>query len=183
MSNRALVLTGAAFVALSLGCASRSSRPVYSPSSVGTPVAIPSHEQHGRIVAVRDVTIKDGSTVYSSSGPGGAAGAVVSTARVLTGGVYGIIGVVGDALEKAKPEYPAEELQIITDDGKSLIIVQELSTPPFAPEERVIIQRNPAATGSRPASAVRVIREQFVSSEAVADARRVGAPRSRFDTR
>lgn len=104
MKRRPFVAAGVILLTLLLpGCASRASRPIYSPSSVGNPVTLPSAEQHGRVIAVRDVTIKDGG-IYTASGPGRVPGALATTARVMSGSIYAIMGVIGDAIENAKPE-------------------------------------------------------------------------------
>ncbi len=157
--------TAFALTALGLsfaGCAQPSRAPVYGGSAIGTPVTISGTEQRGRIVSVRDVTIKDNVPSTSRSGPGGA---LVTAARVLSGSVTAIAGVVGDTIEGSAPGRPGEEITVEVDDGRTIVLVQERSSPPMAPDERVIIQKGTGPTGAT-SGGTRVLRDmRFAGSD------------------
>jgi outer membrane lipoprotein SlyB len=153
------------------GCSHATRSPVYGGSSVGTPVsASPVAEQSGRIIAVKDVVIQ-GSAAPSSATPGRSGSALGTAAQILRGGV-GAIGVIADAVKGSGSERAGEEITIATDDGRTIILVQERSTPPLAPDERVVIQKGVAPSGGS-GGTTRVVREvQFAAADPLPARRR-----------
>jgi outer membrane lipoprotein SlyB len=155
-----------------IGCGHSASRPVYSgPTGTATTVAAPVGvaEQRGRIISVRDVEIRDAAPASSSSSGGKLATAV----GVVMGNIGSIARAVGDVVDSAKPSRPGEELTILVDDGRTVQIVQELGDPPFAPGDRVVIQKGVSSGGGGGTS--RVIREPYFAADA-----RPNAERTRF---
>lgn len=149
------------------GCAS-SRRPVYDPSQTGTVLSI----EKAEVIAVRDVDIK---TSPRPSGPTGAVGTVTggAVASVITGSTAAIgraVGsVVGSAVGSNADAVAGEEITLSVEGGRTVVIVQERSTPPLAPGEKVIILQpstpSPIYGGGRvglpspSGGAVRVVRE------------------------
>jgi outer membrane lipoprotein SlyB len=147
------------------GCASRSNLPVYDSSQIGSVIKT----QEGEIVAVRDVVIKAPNTPRGSTGMGSRIGSAVGRGVIQGGGTGAIIGaaggVVGDAIGGVAgarmDDKVGEEITILV-EGRTITVVQERSTPPLAPGERVKIL---TGSGSGGGEITRVIRaEQFASS-------------------
>lgn len=163
--------------AAAVGCSHSSSRPVYSgPTATAAPV--PVSEQRGRVVSVRDVEIRDTPATGSGSGT---RGALTTAVGILTGSVTAIAGAVGDVVDASKASSaakPAEEITVVTDGGRTVVIVQERSNPPMAPDERVIVQTTGSLSG---AGKTRVIRDQFIAEPQPRTGRsRFGALEPRF---
>jgi outer membrane lipoprotein SlyB len=119
------------------GCSSPST-PVYESSQTGQMIS----EQRGEIVAVQDVVIKAPTAAAGSAGAGsrigaGVAGAAITgnpiSAVMAAGSVLG--GIAGAGADNKK----GEELTILLKDGRTVVIVQERGTVPFAIGEKVRI--------------------------------------------
>ena len=159
--------------AAAAGC-SHSSRPVYS-GPTGTATAVPVSEERGRVVSVRDVEIRDASPNASSTG--GTLGRAVGIAM---GSVTAIAGAVGDVVDASKKGLPGEELTILLDDGRTVMIVQERADPPFAPDERVIVRKGVVAASTSSGS-TRVVRDDLLPGpRAKTERMRFGAAEPRF---
>lgn len=154
-----IALVGIATCAI--GCSHSSSRPVYS-GPTGTATTVPIAEQRGRIISVRDVEIRDAVPATSSGGK------LATAVGVVMGSVTSIARAVGDVVDSTKPSRPGEELTILVEDGRTVQIVQERSDPPFAPDERVVIQKGVASGGG----SSRVIREPYFAAESRPDVSR-----------
>jgi hypothetical protein len=94
------------------------------------PIGEIAREEKGEIVTVRDTRI-DLST--------GMARSMTTHSPRIPVGPVGVRVPVTLGGEK-KTEIPGEEISVRLRDGKMVMIVQELSSPPFAPGERVRVQ-------------------------------------------
>lgn len=129
---------------------------------------------------MRDVEIRDN----VPTGPTGTAGVLSTAVGVAMGSVTAIARTVGDAIDNTRPGRPGEEITILGDDGRTTIVVQERSTPPLAPDERVVIEKGVVLSGQVGGS-TRVVRElQFAGSDAmIPTERNARSIPSRFGTR
>lgn len=148
-----MAVTGAVSAA---GCSHAGKTPVYGGSTTGTAVPVSVSVQKGRIISVRDVVIKNTATTRSSTSS--SSGALVTAVRILSGSVTAIAGAVGDVIESAQPADPGEEITIALDNGGTVVLVQRRSTPPLAPDERVLVQKGLGSPGD-PGGGTRVVRE------------------------
>jgi hypothetical protein len=112
------------------------------------PIRDVAHEDTGEVVTVKDTRL-DLSTGNSSgvraSTPAVGVGPLAVRVPVTVGG-------------EKKLEVPAEEITVRLNTGKLVTVVQELSSPPFAPGERVRVQHERVDDG-RQTGRVRVVRE------------------------
>lgn len=133
----------AALAVLPGGCAIGQSRP---PST--RPLGEIAREERGEILAVRDTRIDlstgQGNRIRAST-PAVGVGPLAVRVPVTVGG-------------EKRVEAPAEEITVQLASGKLMAVVQELSSPPFAPGERVrvLYERPNDITGE---ARQRVVRE------------------------
>ena len=121
-SGRPSYLVTLALVALLGGCAVAQSRP-----PPARPFGEVAREERGEVMAVRDTRID------LSTGMG--RGLQASSPRIPLGPVAVALPVrIGG---EKRVEVPGEEITVRLASGKLILIVQELSSPPFASGERV----------------------------------------------
>jgi outer membrane lipoprotein SlyB len=125
------------------GCAVAQTRPKPPP-----PIRDVAREERGEILTVRDTRI-DIST--------GMASGIVAHTPTVGVGPFGVRVPVLIGGEK-KTEIPGEEITIQLVTGKLISVVQELSTPPLAPGERVRILHERVDDRSRPPR-IQVVRD------------------------
>lgn len=136
-------VAAAALVALG-GCAVAQSVPP-PPRPFGEIV----REDKGVVVSVNDTTIDlrtgmgRGMTAHSPGIPVGRVAAI--SLPVMIGG-------------EKKREMPAEEITVRLPSGKLVLVVQERSNPPIAPEEQVLVQYERGGEGGTQGR-MRVVRE------------------------
>jgi outer membrane lipoprotein SlyB len=154
-------VAAAAFVGLTVSC-STGGKTVYEPSQTGVIMK----EKVGQVMSVRDVIIKppDNGGIFNRGNPGanvgGAVGRAAATGESVGVAVAGIAGEeVGRAIGGQFDLKAAEEISIKLDEGDEMItIVQERSTPPLAPGERIKILVPTRTTAGSAISALAILR-------------------------
>jgi outer membrane lipoprotein SlyB len=156
-----ILLLAAASVA---GCMSSSSStlPVYDSSQVGQVIS----EQRGTIVDVRDVLIKAPTASAGSSGTGSRIGAA-TVAGLATGSpiaAAGAIGsVIGGVAGARADDRQGEEITMVMEDGRTLVVVQERGDTPLAIGEHIRVQTGTGSSVYGGATA-HVVRESVVTA-------------------
>lgn len=143
-SAKGVALAFALLAATCGGCAVNVAQTA-PPSS--KPIRDIGREEPGEVVTVRDtkIDLRTGR------------GAPLRTAAPLGVGPFGVAVPINIGGEK-KVEAPAEEITVRLKSGKMIAIVQELSSPPFAPGERVkVIYERVDEPGTTPR--MQVVRE------------------------
>lgn len=124
------------------GCTFPSSAPLVSKSQVGNVQVL----DLGRIVATRDVVVDGEKTLLGISGGaalGGAAAhpggySAASTGEVVAQAAAAVVGAVaGSAIEEVVTREKAQELTIELDDGRVVVIIQEVPDGRFQQGDRV----------------------------------------------
>jgi outer membrane lipoprotein SlyB len=122
------------------GCATKQTLPANESSQIGTVIK----SQRGEIVAVRDVVINAPSPATRSTGMGSRIGSAVGRSAVpggvgiLAGAVGAVVGEAAGSMTGPKADDKAgEEITVVVEGGKTIMIVQERGSPPLAPGERV----------------------------------------------
>lgn len=124
-------------VSMVAGCTFPSSAPLVSKSAVGNVQVL----DFGRVVATRDVVVDGEKTLLGISGgaaahPGGYSAA--STGEVVAQAAAAVVGAVaGSAIEEAVTREKAQELTIELDDGRVVVIIQEVPDGRFQQGDRV----------------------------------------------
>lgn len=106
-------------------------------------------EERGVVVTVRDTQL--------DLRTGMARGVRTSSPTIPVFGPIGMRVPITVGGEK-RVEVPAEEITVRLASGKTIAIVQELSSPPFAPGERVRVQHEKVEDGTT-AARIQVVRE------------------------
>jgi outer membrane lipoprotein SlyB len=125
-----------------VGCASRSSMPVYDRTQIGQVVS----EQKGEVVSVRDVLIKGQTTQAGSTGAGARIGSAAVTGAILGAPERAVAAVVGSMAGSAAgarmDDRRGEEVTVMLEGGKTVVIVQEreAGVAPLAAGEKVRVQ-------------------------------------------
>ena len=133
---RVLCAALTAGVVVLAGCSQRANLPVYNPSQTGVAM----HVETGEVVSVRDVLIKPDGPSATSTGSILGAGAGRSAVTGNPGPLGGAVGsVVGASVGSRLDEKAGEEITIAVEGGLTIVVVQERSSPPLAPGERVKI--------------------------------------------
>ena len=98
----------------------------------------------GTVVAVNSVTIDGEKTILGTTGGGIIGSAVGQTVaksndgRILAGAVGAVAGaVVGREVEEALTRKRAQEVTVNMDDGRTVVVVQEVQEPAFIVGDRV----------------------------------------------
>jgi outer membrane lipoprotein SlyB len=129
-------------VSMVAGCTFPSSAPLVSKSAVGNVQVL----DLGRVVGTRDVVVDGEKTLLGISGgaalggsaahPGGYSAA--STGEVVAQAAAAVVGAVaGSAIEEAVTREKAQELTIELDDGRVVVIIQEVPDGRFQQGDRV----------------------------------------------
>jgi outer membrane lipoprotein SlyB len=132
-----------------------SSTPVYSAGQTGQVMS----QQAGIVVSVEEVIIEGqqntqgtGSRIGSAAGMG----AVLGSPSAVIGAIGGIVG------EKAGGKFDnkiGDKITVMTDEGKTISVVQARDAQPIMPGERVVIESGRGAT-NKGGGNTRVVREQ-----------------------
>tara|TARA_B100000900_G_scaffold309648_1_gene268358 strand:- start:1799 stop:2293 length:495 start_codon:yes stop_codon:yes gene_type:complete len=123
------------------GCVSGGGYETVPRSSAGTTQTI----DQGTVVASRDVRIEGDSSqlgLYGGGIMGSALGSTIGSkdGQVLASAGGAVVGaVVGKQVEKALTSKIAQEITIEMDDGRIVVVVQELQEPRFSAGERVSV--------------------------------------------
>ena len=126
------------------GCNSNGSTPRYPTAAAGIAHTL----DMGTVVNSRRIVIDGQSTnmgVYAGVAGGGAVGSAVgaevggTSLSTAVGGAGGMIAgaVLGPKLEKKLNSKPGDELTIEMDNGRMIVVIQEIREPAFYPGERV----------------------------------------------
>ncbi len=138
---------GSVLALAAAGCTSSSNLPVYSPGQVNQVQTV----ETGTVQTVRAVIIEGesgyqrsvGQSVGSSVGRGLAIGGNPGT--ILAGAAGSVVGsIAGSAVEKQVLRREGQEINVLLDDGTSIVVVQD-NNPAYVGGERVRILR----TGNR----------------------------------
>lgn len=134
---RTLVLFGALSVAL-VGCTFPSSRRTLPRSAIGS-MAV---EQTGIVTNVRQVNIEGRRTGLGVLGGGVVGGAAASGGHGVGGAVMqaggAVVGAIaGQAIEEAATRKVAQEITVRLDDGRTVVVTQEVSTGMYQDGDRV----------------------------------------------
>ena len=116
-------------LALMIGCAPHYRSSGYDPADVGTPITV----QKGEVENVRPAEINQGEIGFggmTGAYAGGVAGSAIGDGKgqalaTILGVVIGAIA--GSAADRAANRRQAEEITVRLDDGRTMIIVQEVS--------------------------------------------------------
>jgi outer membrane lipoprotein SlyB len=154
------VLAGAA-IAGGAGCSSPSRLPVYDSSQVGSVIK----SEGGEVISVRDVLIKAPSSPAGSTGMGSRIGAAAGRSAIF-GGPAAAVGAAGAVIGEAvgsvagakADDRVGEEITILAEGGQTVTIVQDRSSPPLAPGERVRIITG-ASSGPYGGGGAKVVRD------------------------
>ena len=141
MRNRVLGISlGVLIIAFLSGCATSPYETVPN-SAAGTTQTL----DLGTVIATRTVKIEGQATNLGRYGGGIMGSAVGSTigrgdGRVLASAGGAVAGaIVGQKVEKALTSEIAQEMTIELDDGRTVVVVQEMGDPPFQSGDRVSI--------------------------------------------
>ena len=140
MEKKIMIICGVLALALFSGCASSQFETVPS-SAAGTTQSI----DMGTVIATRTVKIEGNATNLGTYGGGVMGSAVGSTigrgdGRTLASAGGAVAGaVVGRKVEKALSAKMAQEVTIELDDGRTVVVVQEMQEPPFQSGDRVSV--------------------------------------------
>jgi outer membrane lipoprotein SlyB len=116
--------------------------PVYDRGQVGQVVSA----QRGEVLAVRDVIIKGQANQMGSTGSGARIGSAAVTGAIFGAperAVASVVGSIAGSAAGAKfDDKLGEEITVMLEEGKTVVIVQERATgvQPLAPGERVLLQ-------------------------------------------
>jgi outer membrane lipoprotein SlyB len=174
MSTTHKILATLAMGSLGLiGCTSNPRMPVYDSSQVGAVIK----SQNGEIISVRDVMIKAQSSAAGSTGMGsriGAAagrGAIYGGASAAANAASAVVGEAVGAVAGARADdRVGEEITVSIEGGQAITIVQERSSPPLAPGERVRVVTG-SGGGLYGGGGTRVVRDDDVSASSPASER------------
>lgn len=156
------------------GCAGQQANlPIYDNTQVGSVIK----SQTGEILAVRDVVIKAPSSSAGSTGMGSRIGAAAGRSAIF-GGVSGAVGAAGAVVGEAvgavagarADDVRGEEITIFV-EGQTVTIVQERSTPPLSPGERVRIVTG-SSSGPFGGGSTKVVRDDQPATPSTAAVRR-----------
>lgn len=155
MNSKLLMVAGSAALVVAVvvvGCRLPASGTVYDRRQAGNVQQV----EMGVIEDVKTGVLSGRSTTIGTYG-GAAAGAAAASdvgsgaGRDLARVGAGIAGAVaGEAVEEAVTRKPAEELTIRLDGGKTVVLVQEQSSPPWAVGDRVRVLTGTVARATRP---------------------------------
>lgn len=161
MSSKLVLISLAAAAGVAFtGCASSSSTPVYQSNQVGQIIT----DQRGEIIGVRDVVIEAPKSARGSAGAGSRIGGAAVVGAVLGSPIYAaqVAGdVIGGVVGAGADNQRGEELSILLKDGRTVTVVQERGSVPFAIGDRVKVMTG-SSSSVYGGPSTRVVRDDAV---------------------
>lgn len=118
------------------GCASSPRTPVYDSNQVGQVITA----QSGEVIGVQDVVIKAPSSRAGSTGVGAQIGSAAAVAAITGNPLNAAMAagrVVGSVVGAGADNQRGEEITVLLKDGRTIVVVQERGSVPFAIGDRV----------------------------------------------